>query len=391
MAERLLNGNDYSMRLSKQTAKGAIDATPAFDVVRRTGGKARKQTSYVQSSEVKTNRQASQNIKDSTSLMADIESEMTKQNIAYLQYAIQGVETTLIDLTDTDISADANGFADATGTGFSALTAGDYVFVSGYGNTLLNQAYRVDVVNGGGADIETTPPPPAIDAGGDTVNVLSYRTTSASTIPYFTGQTQVVDASKAGSIDYFTVFDGYINSASFEIGETGVVSSSMAMLFEQEQPGTAIISGQTDVTDTSNVLSAINNVVKFWVDGVDSDCTIKSMGFEFSNNFSEDKAAGCVGSSYANGQMTLSGSVAARLPIDNPMLYRDKYNNGTAVELAAELLHTGTDTTIVSIGKAIVTEHEIPDGSNVTANSEMTYTAEEDSRGYTTVIYRNWQ
>ena len=391
MAARLLSGNDISFRLSKQTAKGAIDASPVFDVIRRTEGKARKQTSYVQSSEVKTNRQANQNIQDSSTLAADIGFEFTKQTVKYLQYAIEGTESTLINLTDTDIAADANGFTDAAGNGFAGLSVGDYFYISGFADSTIDGWYRLTVKNSDG-DIETSPAPAATEVAGATVSVVSYRTYSDSDISYFTGQTQIVDESKAGNLDYFTVYDGYINSASFEVGEAGVITGNMALVFEQEQSGTAIISGQTDATaDTSNVLSAINNVTRLWVDGVRDNCTVKSMGFEFSNNLQEDKAAGCVGSSYANGQMTLTGSINARLPIDDSLDFRDRYNAGTNVAFAAELLHTGSDGTIIEIPRAKVTEHEIPDGSNVVANAEMTYTAEEDSRGYTCVIYRNWQ
>lgn len=389
MAERLLSGNDFGVYLSEQTAKGAIDASPVFTPFRRTEGKARQNVSYVQSSEVKTNRQARENVKDNSSFAADLSVEFTKQTVDYLIKAIQGTEAT-VTATAATIASDANGFVASTGTPFSGMAVGDYLFVSGYADTTLNRNYRITAVNSS-LDIEVSPVPTAVEAEGASVTFTSQKTSSASTIPYYTVQTRMVDTSKAADTDYQTFYDGQINSASFEIGESGMITGALAMVAEALTAGTAAISGQTDATaDSSSVLSAVNDVVRVWVDNADSVCTVKSAGFEFSNNMQEDRAAGCEGATYANGDMTLSGALAARLPVDVSTAYRDRYTAGTNIALAFELDHGSGDYTIIEVPQAVITEHEIPDGSGVVANSEMTYTAEEDSRGYTCVVYRNW-
>jgi len=300
MHERLLSGNDFGVYLSKQAAKGAIDANPVFTPYRRTEGKLRKNVSYVQSSEVKTNRQARQNIKDNTDFSAEISSEFTKQTVSFLNDAIQGVET-VVSNTSVNIAADANGFVASAGTPFSGMSVGDYVFVSGFSDATLNRNYLISAVNSA-LDIETSPVPTATEAEGASVTVGSNRTTSASTIPYFTAQTRMTDTSKALSTDYQTFFDAQINTASFEIGESGTVTGSVAMVAENLVVGTGIVAGQTDdPADTSSPLSAVNDVVRIWVNGVDSDCIVKSSGFEFSNNMQEDRAAACDGALYANG------------------------------------------------------------------------------------------
>jgi len=389
MAERSLSGNDFAVYLSKQAAKGAINASPVFTPFRRTEGKARKNVSYVQSSEVKTNRQAKSNIKDNSDFAAELSLEVTKQTIGYLIDGIQGVEVAITN-TATTIAADANGFVASTGTPFAGMAVGDYLFVSGFANTLLNRNYRISAVNSS-LDVEVLPVPVATEAEGASVTVTSNRTTSGSTIPYYAIQTRMVDTSKAGDTDYQTFYDGQINTSSFEIGESGIVTGSLAMVAEALTAGTAVIASQTDAAaDTSTPLSAVNDVVRIWVDGVDSLCTVKSGGFEFSNNLQEDRAAGCEGATYANGDITLSGALSARLPIDASTLWRDKYLAGTKVGLAFELSHGGGEYTIIEVPQSVITEHEIADGSSVVANSEMTYQAEEDSRGFTAVIYRNW-
>lgn len=388
MAVRLLNGNDISLHLSKQTVKGAIDATPAFDEFRRTEGKSKKTTSYVQSTEVKTNRQARQNVKDAVTYDGEISFEMTEQTIGLFQDAIQGVEA-IATVTGITIAATATGFTDS-GTGFTQ-SVGDYIFVSGMAAEGLNRIYRVTVATTG--ELTTSPSPSVTESAGATATVQTRKTSSGSTIAYYTGQTRTVDTSKAGSIDYFTPFDGIIDTASFEIGETGIVTGSMAFRFESLTAGTAIISGQTDnALDSSEVLNAINDIVRIWIDGLDTDpvCTAKSIGFDFSNNLQPDQAAACEGAEFGNGDITLSGSINARNRIDDSLTWRDRYNDGTEVAIAIEIAHSATRHTVIEIPQAIITDHSTPDGSNVVANSEMTYTAEEDSRGFTCVIYRDW-
>lgn len=388
MAVRLLNGNDISFHLSKQAVKGTIDATPAFDEFRRTEGKSRKTTSYVQSTEVKTNRQARNNVKDSVTYDGEISFEMTEQTIGFFQDAIQGVEA-IATVTGITIAATATGFTDS-GTGFTQ-SVGDYIFVSGMAAAGLNRVYRVTVATTG--ELTTSPSPSVTESAGATATVQTRKTSSGSTIAYYTGQTRTVDTSKAGSIDYFTPFDGIIDTASFEVGETGIIAGSMAFRFESLNAGTSIFSGQTDnALDASEVLSAVNDIVRVWIDGLDTDpvCTVKSMGFDFSNNLQTDQAAACEGAEFGNGVIALSGSLNARNRIDAPLLWRDRYNDGTNVAIAVEIDHGDGKHTVIEIPQAIITDHAMPDGSNVVANSECTYTAEEGSNGYTCAIFKDW-
>lgn len=388
MAAELLNSNQRSFHISKQTAKGAIDATPAFDEFRRTEGVSKKTTSYVQSAEIKTNRQARSNIKDAITFEGEISFEMTEQTIGLFQDAIQGVEA-VNSVTDTTIAAAASTFTDS-GNGFT-FSVGDYVFVSGFADTTINRTHRVTAAAAG--SITVSPVPAATEVAGATVTIQTRVTSSASTVAYYTGQTRTVDESKAGNIDYLTNYDGVMDTASFEVAETGIVTGSIAFKFGQLTAGTAIISGQTDNTiDSSEVISAVNDVTKIWIDGVDSDpvCTAVSMGFDFANNLQASQAAGCEGAEYSNGDITLSGSLNARNRVDDSLLWRDRYDDKTPVAIALEIAHSATKHTVIEIPLVAITDHAIAGGTNVTANSEMAYTAEEDSRGYTCVIYKDW-
>lgn len=385
MAARTLSGNDFSVYKVEQSVKGEIPATPEFKYFRRTEGVARKEVAYTQSGEVKTNRQARENVKDTVTFPAELSFEMTEQTIGEMQASFQNTES-VRTVTSSTIEFTATG-ATSTATDFSQFDEGDYIFVSGSNDNdgIFKVTTKTD-----GSNVELSPAP-TVEAAGAEITIDSNRTVTGKTPRYFTIQTRTVDQSKAANTDYRSFRDCQINTASFEIAETGIVTGAASYVGEYLEPGSAAISGQTDATkDVSEVISAQSGVGKAWIDGVPQNCTIKSMGFEINNNLQEDRAAGCEGAEYANGDLGLTGSLVARNRIDDSNIWRDRYEAGTNFELAREINHGDGKITVFVVEAAKVTEHTRATGSNAVASSEMTYTAEESSRGYTAAIYRNW-
>lgn len=385
MAARTLSGNDISAWKVEQTVKGEIPVNPEFNYFRRTEGAARKNVAYVQSSEVKTNRQARQNLKDTVTFPAELSFEMTKQTIGEMQAAFQSTES-VRTATSSTIEFDATG-ASSTDGSFTDFEAGDYIFVSGSGSN--DGVFKVTAKTD--SDNVDLSPAPTVEAAGASITVDSNRTVTAKTPRYFAIQTRTVDQSAVDNIDYRTFYDCQINTGSFEIAETGIVTGAANYVGEQLEDGSAAISGQTDAAiDQSAVISAQSGIEQFWVDGTPDDCILKSMGFELTNNLQEDNAAACEGAEYANGDLGLTGSLVARNRIDDANVWRDRYENGTNIELAVTVDHGEGEKTVFVVESCKITEHTRATGSNAVANSEMTYSAEESSRGYTAAIYRNW-
>jgi hypothetical protein len=385
MAARTLSGNDISVWKVEQTVKGEIPANPEFNYFRRTEGAARKQVAYVQSSEVKTNRQARQNLKDTVTFPSELSFEMTKQTIGEMQAAFQSTES-VRTATSATIAFDATG-ASSTDGSFAGFDAGDYIFVSG--STSNDRVFKITAKTD--SDNVDLSPAPTTEAAGASITIDSNRTVTGKTPRYFAIQTRTVDQSAVGNVDYRTFYDCQINTGSFEIAESGIVTGAANYVGEQLNPGSASISGQTDAAiDQSAVISAQSGIEQFWVDGTPDDCIIKSMGFELTNNLQEDNAAACEGAEYANGDLGLTGSLVARNRIDDANVWRDRYENGTNLELAVTVDHGNDEKTVFVVESCKITEHTRANGSNAVANSEMTYSAEESSRGYTAAIYRNW-
>lgn len=389
MAERNLRGDDIVVYYKEQATKGEVPANPDFTPIRRTSGKAVKALSFVQSEEVKANRQGKPNIVDTKDISFELSAETTKQSIFMLGAALQSnlVSSTV---TSSTISFTATGMS-STAADFASFDEGDYIFVTGSGTAADNRTYYITTKTSDSA-IVTSPAPDTVVAAGDSITVTSNKFVSGSTQRYFVIQNRTKDTSRVGEIAYETYYDQQVGSANIEIGESGIIGNTVNFAgdSESEVSGFAAVAGQTDnAADTSDVLSATNNVTRFWQDGVPLQCLIKTMSLEVSNNLIDDPAAGC-GTERVNGDFTASASITARNRIDDSMRWKEDYHNQVTHEYAVELKHNDTDFTIIQVGKGKITEHSMPDGNNTVATSEMTVAGEEDSRGITVAVYKNW-
>jgi hypothetical protein len=388
--DRSLSGNDISVYMSPQTTKGAINATPAFDQFRRTEGKPKKEITYVQSSEVKTNRQGRIQVQDAATFTGEPAFELNQSTAQYFDAMIHGTKADNSVASVVTIGSDSLGFV-STGSDFANFSVGDWFYAKGFSNPLLNILYKISVWTDAN-NIETVNAPAVVEAEGATVSIESMKTSSGSAQTYFTTQTRTVDKSATGDIDYRTFYDAVINTGSFEVGETGIVTGSFALAIEQLLAGAALISGQTDnAIDTSDPVSAIDNISRIYVNGVDSNCGVKSMGLEFNNNYQGDRSAACQGERYAYGDIDVSGALVTRAVISDTFNWRGKFENSTPIALAPAFSWADGRWMVVEIMRAKLTEHSMADGSSVVSSNEMAYSAEEDPITSTTVqIFRNF-
>lgn len=390
VTDRSLSGNDISVYLSLQTTKGAINSNPVFKPFRRTEGKPIQAITYVESAEVKANRQARQQVQDASTFSAELAFELNQSSAEYLDALIHSASDNNTFGPVTTVASTATGFT-STNNDFSDLVVGDWFVASGFTNTALNVAYKISAKASNNA-ITTVVAPAAVVSAGNSVTFTSIKSSSASSQCYFAAQTRTVDNSVSGNINYDTYFDSIINTGGFEVGESGIVTGTFAMVTEQSRPGVLAVTGQSDAAiDTSDPVSAINNISRIYVDGVDSDCGVKSFGLEVNNNYQGDRAAACDGEQYAYGDLQASGALVTRAPISNTFDWRSRYRDSTAFALACHFTWSDGRWMIVEIMRAKVTEHSMADGSNVVSSNEMSYSAEEDPTTNKTVqIFRSW-
>lgn len=393
ITDRLLNGSDFNMFYKFQTTKGTVDSNPDWTPYRRGEGVALLSKSYTEGADIPQDRQAVKQLEESDEYTAELSGGFHKQAVAMLVAALAGGTETQVSVTGTDIAADADGFTDVDNLAFADLEVGDGFWATGFSDSSLNRFYVISTKNGDG-DVETSPAPATTESAGQSVTITSNLTRSGETETLLMMQRRAPDTSKTGDTDYLTVYDGYINTFSLEIPETGTITSSMNLLFGKRVSGTGEVSGQTDNSvPTDSELTATANVEEFYVADTKQDCTVKSLSLEVNNNYQADDGAGC-DKEYALGQLTVTGSVVVRAPINSPFTWRDYYDNATDVgTLGVMFSHdsSGTDQTYIVVDNIKVTEHSMPTTANTTANSEASFTAQRnDSLGTTIRVFRNW-
>jgi hypothetical protein len=387
VSDRQIVGGDWRFYLSEQTAKGAINATPVFTPVRRVSGRFKKSISYTQSAEVSLDFNAAKQIQDTKELTAEIATEATKQTINLMLSAIHGTEQ-VVTVAGTGIAATASGFTDSA-NGFTNLAVGDFIFPTGFANALNNRTYRITAKANNGT-ISTYPAPAATAVAGPSITISCRKTYNANTPTYYAGQNRVVDTS-AGGINYETPFDGLINQQTIEVGETGVITSTVSMMFEKDSVNSAQISGQTDGAQlTDDPLSAVQNVGNWYFNNLEALCVLKSANITVNNNYQTDQAAGCT-PRMSRGQFEVTMDGASRSSIANSMAVRNLRDAGTRVAFGVEFDHGGGHKTVVHLPQVVLTEWDMEDGQNAISADSFSAAAEKSAAlGYTIAVFRNW-
>lgn len=383
--DRALNANDISVYVTPQTTKGELDASPVFHYVRRLSGTPKRAIAYVESGEIKTNQQGKSQIQDTKSYAAEISSEITQQTKDYLVAALHS-EQEDNTITDVDIAATATGFTVPGHT----LSVGEYFFVTGLTDTDDNRAYYVSGVVGD--DIATSPIPASLESAGASITIASMKAQSGTSRYYYGIQERMVDLSAASDVSYRTYADSQFNSLTFEIPESGICTSTGSLVSEIPLAGGAAIAGQTDaVRDQSDVVSAVNNVKRFWVDGIDSDCEVKSMTLEIANNLQEDRSAGCERIGYEGRAFAATGTLVTRALISDSRKWQRKYEDGARVNFAVEIEWPDGKNMIVVVEQTPMIEHDLPTEANAIASNTLSFSCEESlDNGKTVSVYSNF-
>lgn len=386
VSDRNLRGSDFAVGISPQTAYGAVNANPVFRPLRRTTGKPRTAIAYTQDDSVTTDNQGVDNIQDSKEYSMELSSSYSKQSVFLMAAAIHG---DFVNYTNTaaTYAALADGFT-VPAAAYAALSAGDGFWVSGFANTALDGFYIVSSKEAANK-IVTTIAPAATEAAGASVTLVSNKVKNGLTPTYFTLQESVQTSTTP---IYSTYYDAAINTYSVEIGETGIVRSTVNFVAERKLDQTTAVSGQTyssKLTDRS--VSASQDVVDWFVDGVSARCLVKNITINIDNAYTGDDAAACA-RQYARGQFAVSGSTAVRAKLSNPVTWRTYFEQSIRKSIGVLIKHPGgNDQTYIVMQKAAITEHNQADGSNDIANHEISFAAEGHAPTASTImVFTNW-
>lgn len=384
----LLGGGDFRVGKSLQTTKGAINATPVFTPVRRRSGKTDKAIGYVQDETVSDDYQGQEQIQDTKDLTISIEASFVKQSVDMLIEAMYAAET-LVEITAITFASTASGFA-GTGNPFLNVDVGDGIWLEGFTNSEIDGFYIV-TAKADNNTITTSISPVAVEAAGASVTLKSSVYINSNNPYYSAFQTRATDLSQTDDINYHTVYDSIPNNFATEIGETGIVSATSDYVAEREVEGSAAIAGQTYQTaQFDRPISAVQNIVNFYVNDAIATCKMKSLSLAIALNQQGDDAAACT-KFFTRGAFAVTGSTVVRSMKSNPFIWRDYYWNGNRVSIAVLIDHGGGDQTYIVLPQIVATEHSQDDGNNAISNSQVSFTAEGNAATDSTIrVYKNW-
>jgi len=389
VTDRLSRGRDTTVAYLPQLTKGVVNTSPAFIPLRRTTGKPKVAITYATDDTIQVTNQGQEQVQDTKEYSMEFESSTSKQSITLLGQAIHGDQVAFTN-TATTYAALVDGHT-VSATAYAALSVGDGFWLTGYTNPLLN-VFSIVASKGGSNKIVTTIAPAATESAGASVTLVSNKTINADLPTYNLLQRRTVDLSAAGSVSYLTLYDSILDTAALDIPETGFSKLSGSFKAEKQVPGVALISGQTTAAiSTDKVVSSVQNILGFYIDGVSQTCIQKNLTIEVNNSYSGDDAAAC-SRQFARGQFEVTGSMTFRSRISSTLDWEAIYQAGTRKGVGVLMSHGGTtDQTYIWIPQAVITEHNQADGSNDVANHDMSFGAEGNAAANATiVIYKSW-
>lgn len=386
--DRQLTGSDFNSFFAYQTAYNTLNSPLTLIPLRKGSGGIRIAPTYVESPERPADREGVAQVQDVETVEGQFSSGISIQSFEHFRSALCGATEAETTETGTDFAATATGFEGTSGW-TADLAVGDWFFAEGFTNAALNSAYRV--VSKTSTAVVTYPVPAATEVAGASVTMKSFKTTTGNQPTLVIMQDRAPDDTAVGGMRYRTVYNGFTNTATMTIPETGPLTYESTIQFERKVDGSALVVGQTDAAPTTDdALSSVQNIEEFIVNDEFATCLVKSMTFEYNNNNQVDQAAGCT-QRLGLGQISLTGSLVARSPKSNPFRFRDYFENGTNVLGTGVVLNFGGGKkAVIIMDRVKITEHEQSTEANVIASSSCSFNAEKGQYGKTMRIFRNF-
>lgn len=368
--------NSFSVYLTPQTTQGEIDSNPVFDNVHlRTGGLPAITPTFEQSSAITVDYQPRDSIKTGEDLGFEGEAEFNQQSKVLLAAAIHSAITDNSAGALATISTTATDIVDSGVAAFTNIEVGDFIFASGFGDINNDGAYLVTAKADNGT-VTVNPSPASVEPEGATVTISSNKAELGNTTCLYTVQTRVRDDSQVGSVAYETMYDGFTNTYSMTIPEQGIITNSIAMVFESLLPGLAEISGQTDnPLQTGQV--ATTPLIRVWEDGVLNDeCFLKTFDLSIDNAYAANSVAQCSKKRQARATPNVSGTINTVTFLENTYEWRARMRTETPVNMALEINLKDGYKMVVVIPKMKFTGHTF-EGDTAVSNA-LPYVAEKD-------------
>jgi hypothetical protein len=233
-------------------------------------------------------------------------------------------------VTNTTISADATSIVD-TSAGFGSIITGQFVKVTGFGDSDLNRTYLVTTAATG--TLSVYPAPASTEAAGTTVVVQGADVWNGTQKRWFSFEREHTDLS--------TVFQNYVGSGcggwSISWGAGEKVNCSFNFMGNTEGTAAATIgTGTATAATTTDVMNSISDLVVMGEGATLATLTVMSGTINVSNPLRVQRVAGSTSpSGVGMGTVEVSGSLRVYLA-DNTLKAKVLAHTASSLAVAFE-------------------------------------------------------
>ena len=335
-----IQANEIVFALVKQAGEDTgVPTTPAFDILRRTGGNVSQTFNFTQSNEVDATRQGAEQIKIGQPVEGSLEGEMPIADPimhTLIEGTIQGEFSTPVNFSGDTIAFD-NATATITDSGSAAFTdavAGQFIGITGTADN--DGVYRIITKTDDGEVIVA--PAPVDEAAGATVAIKGKMARSGKSRQAYTIQKRTPST---GGYVYETFLGCQIGSMDLSLTAASLFTMSVNIMGLQKLEGTDPVAGQTDnATTSARIIGSVDGIPQIWIDNVPmKSCPLKvtDATINIDNGSSGVDALGCEGySAIVHDRINVTGTFNTYADPDDPLAEVVKADNQTLFSLALE-------------------------------------------------------
>lgn len=364
-----------------ETSLGVIPNSP-FKVLRLTGGSNFGQTTNtVRSNEIRGDAQKAGTFRTDISASPSLNVELSPGTFDdFLEALLRGTWSTAVNITGTDISATASGFA-ATSTNLTTnVVVGQSVYVGNFANTAINGWYKVTAVTS--TAMTTTPAPPTTAAAGASVSIRGSNLRNGQTERSFALQKRHTDLTNK----YILLKGNRVGTGSFTIQPGQLITGSFGCeALNAVTTTSGAGNGSVTAAGTTQVLNAVDNVFRVMLGGIEvTNTLITQIQFNVNMNPRRQNAIGTLGArGIGMGAAEVTGTIEMFLD-DNSWAQLTNYLAFTKQSLSFAMSINGTGYVIEFPNMVFTNEPGTIDGNDTDTLLKFTFSAEPGTIGSST-------
>lgn len=287
------------------------------------------------------------------------------------QSALGGTLGSAVAINATDIAATGTGFT-TVAESFAGLLVGQWIYVSGFTNPLIDGWYRVDVITG--TDTLTTyPSPPATEAATASVTIKGQILRNGTTLRSYSIEQAFLD------IGQYMLFRGQrVGGFNLEVSAGAIVTGAFQFMGTQAVAGSSAYGTAYTAATSTAVVNATSNVGAITESDATLATALRTISLTLDNGLRNQPAIGTkFPAGIGQGRQTVTGSVEAYF--ENLTLF-NKFLNHTDASLSFPVADAAGNRLRITLPKIkFGTSNPVPSGIDQDVTETLDFQALYDA------------